>query len=329
MEKTEILQLLKEYGVEQMESFEEINSTNGEDFRLNIMIDKKYVLRINQKIMTEERLREIAELSERYCEIGILAPRLYKNRQGNYLTPYGEYICYLSDYLDFPLLEGNGAGEEKSIRDEIITSIGVFSKKFTGVHLCSTPSMWTMIDLHPMDDGIDEKQENLNLLTDKLNEIGEKELAEKIQNFNTKKREQIGAVYKELPRCMIQGDLNDTNILINEGHFMGLIDFNMAGTEVNINHFCCETNGWLEQYDFINQGAEELYQKWTKEQERQLQLILKEYELNALEQEYIGDYRSIIRLSQYPNVMTYIAWLSKDKEKTKSLLELILKEGES
>ena len=48
---------------------------------------------------------------------------------------------------------------------------------------------------------------------------------------------------------MYQGDLNNSNILIKDNHFYGLIDFNLSGTEVNINCFLAETNRGFDEED--------------------------------------------------------------------------------
>ncbi len=85
MDTREVLNILREYGIDGFSEKNEIDSTNGDDYRLNIIIDKKYVLRINNAVMTEERLASIDRLVGRYRNIGVLAPRLFTNREGNIL----------------------------------------------------------------------------------------------------------------------------------------------------------------------------------------------------------------------------------------------------
>ena len=95
MEKEKVLAILAGYGINDYSEAQEIDSTCGDDYRLNIVIDKKYVLRINGDVMTEERLASIDRLAGRYREIGVLAPRLFKNKDGRYITPYDKYFCYV------------------------------------------------------------------------------------------------------------------------------------------------------------------------------------------------------------------------------------------
>ena len=149
-------------------------------------------------------------------------------------------------------------------------------------------------------------------------------MAAQVNAFNLAKRERIRAVYKQLPRCVIQGDLNWSNILVRDSHFVGLIDFNMAGTEVNVNHFCAETNGGITEADFAGKTAEELYTGWISRQNAELDIILQEYSMNDLERSVLEDYRSLCLISQYPNVRAYLDFLERDKEKAMGLIRLIL-----
>lgn len=325
MDNKEIINILREYGIDGFSDKTEIDSTNGDDYRLNVIIDKKYVLRINNAVMTEERLASIDRLVEKYRRIGVLAPRLFKNKEGDYLSAHGDHVCYVSEYLDYPLWEEKeDETDVETIRKEVLRSIGRLSKKYSNEDLSDVMSMWSIIDLAPLDVDVDEKQENLDLLVENLKGLGETELAHEVEAFNDSARERIRALYKDLPRCVIQGDLNASNILIEDGHFVGLIDFNMAGTEVNVNHFCCETNEEITEEDFAEKDADEVYENWKREQQEMLDVILSEYQLNDLEKKAIEDYRRICRISMYPNVMSFIEYLKRDKEKTIKILRRII-----
>ncbi len=325
MDTSDILRLLKPYGIASYEKCREIDTSLGDDFRLNLIIDRKYVLRINNDVITEERLASIDRLCGRYRAIGVQTPRLYQNTDGRYLTPWENHVCYLSEYIDCPTGDTLGGAFERSpARDEVLCSIGRLCAKYSDLDLSPVNSMWSLIDLAPLDTDVDEKQENLDTLVNALREAEDPGLAEQVERFNQEKRAKIKAVYKRLPRCVIQGDLNRSNILVKDGHFFGLIDFNMAGTEVNVNHFCCETNGYLDETDFMEKQAEALYEQWTAAQKRGLDLILSEYTMNELERSALADYRAIGRISQYPNVMAYLRFLEQDHKKAVRLIELVL-----
>ena len=323
MDKSIILNILHFYGIDGYKEITEIDSSKDEkDIRLNIIIDKKYVLRMNTNKLEEDYIDSIDRLSLRYIETKIITPRIIKRMDGKYITKYSKYYCYISEYLDYPLLSDEINYD--SIHKEVLSSIGKFAKKYSNYDLVKWNSMWSIIDLSPLDNEMDEKEENIILLTNKLESIGLMELKEDILKYNSYLRERIKEVYKELPRCVIQGDLNPSNILVFQDHFYGLIDFNLSGTEVNINAFCNETNEQLEEEDFIHLDAKEYYKKWTLKQEEALNIILKEYELNTLEKNTIYYYRKICQISMYPNVMAYIYYLDKDLNKAIELLNLII-----
>ena len=325
MDKSEILSITGQYDITDFDEKEEIDTSNGDDYRLNIILDRKYVLRINGDAITEERLSSIDRLAERYREMGLLAPKLYKNSSGKYITNHERYICYVSEYVDLPSLEEKAKELDITVvYKEIYSSIGKFASRFTGVDLSDVNSMWSLIDLAPLDVDRDEKQENLDMLEEELRKYNEDSLADEVVAFNNEIRERIKRVYKQLPRCVIQGDLNSSNILVRDGHFAGLIDFNMAGTEVNINQFCCETGDGIPEDDFDKKSADQLYEEWTTRQKEALDCILSCYEMNDLEKNAIDDYRKIGRISQYPNVMDFIYYMKKDKEKTIGIIKRII-----
>lgn len=323
MKKQELLEILSCYNIISVNNYREIDSTKGDDYRLNIIIDNKYVLRINNPVITEERLQSISRLCERYRTIGVLTPRLYKSIYGTYLTNHAGSVCYVSDYLDYETEEESDCDHVR-IRTEVLKSIGVLSARYSDIDLVPVNSMWSLIELAPLDTDIDEKQENLNRLVAALRDLKESDLAGRVAAFNTAKREKIKLVYKKLPRCVIQGDLNQSNILIKDNHFCGLIDFNMAGTEVNINHFCCETNGYIKEEDFLSMKADSFYSEWLSAQNKERDIILGEYPLNEMERNVMEDYRSICLIAQYPNVMDYLRFMKLNKEKTLQVIELIL-----
>lgn len=331
MEKQEILSLAAKYGVKQIESFKEIDSSKPGDFRLNILIDKRYVLRINDPVITEARLAAIDRLAGRYCASGIRAPRLFKSADGTYLTRVGERVCYLSEYLDLPTLDTVRdtltAAQNEAIERELLRHIGRFAREYSDVDLQPVMSMWSIIDLAPLDVDIDEKQDNLNLLVKALSDAGEHATAERVSRFNEANRKKILEVFRALPRCVIQGDLNDSNILVSDGKFAGIIDFNMAGTEVNVNTFCCEANEGFDESDLETRPAEQVYAQMSDLSEQKLRVILEEYRLNDVERRVIRNYWNLVTISQYPNVCQYLRGLKNHRDKTLALIECVINQS--
>lgn len=55
MDRAHLAALLSPYGVNQFESFRVVDSSKPNNYRLNIIVDRRYVLRINDPVITEER----------------------------------------------------------------------------------------------------------------------------------------------------------------------------------------------------------------------------------------------------------------------------------
>ena len=301
-----------------------IDSSKPNDFRFNIILDNKYVVRINNKdVITEERLAEIDRLISRYNDIGVYVPHYIKNNDGRYSLKSNDMICYVSEYADYPLASEIDINHEQLVKETVL-HLGILAKEYSNYDLSKVKSMWSIIDLAPLDVDIDEKQENINWLVEELKKIGEDNITKRVMSFNNLNRNKILEVFNDLPRCVYQGDLNDSNILIKDNHFYGLIDFNMSGTEVNINCFLSETNRSLEEEDLEKYTVKELLDEMINYQNKYLS-IFNNYQLNDIEKQVFENYRNLILISQYPNVCCFVNGIKgKCKEKVLELIELII-----
>ena len=321
---SEIQNIMLQFGlsVQQITNFYD-TSHNEDDKRLNYILDNTYVLKVNSiTTMWEERLQEIRRLILRYRSIDVYCPDLFPTLDGNLsyvLHKDGRaYTCFVEEYARYPAFQW---GEEHE-RKEVMEHLGVLAAKYTGVDLSAIKSMWSIIDLAPLDVNIDEKQENTNMLVKTLQRIGYADLAKQVEDFNNLMRQKIKEVFDELPRCVYQGDLNSTNELHKDGHFIGLIDFNMAGTDVNINVFLNETNWFPEEKEFDQLSVSEILEKQKREQEEMLSVIFRHYTLNEIEKQVFPYYKRIVSLFQYPNVCSMIEWLQSNIRR-KKCVELI------
>jgi len=290
------------------------------DERFNYILDDRYVLKVNSAgIMREERLREIGRLIGRYRSIGVYCPALLPTKQGTLscnLEKNGKkYSCYAEEFAVYPVSE-DGDGLD---RREVVEHLGILAAKYTGVDLSETRSMWSIIDLAPLDTEIDEKQENADALVDALREIGCAELADRVDAINDELRRKILTVFERLPRCVYQGDLNSSNILQRDGHFAGLIDFNLSGTDVNINVFLNETNCFPEEEEFDQMCVEQVLEKMETGQKDLLDVIFRHYTMNEAEKFAFPLYKKIVEMFQYPNVCSMIKWLKEDTRRDKCI----------
>jgi len=302
----------------------EFDTSHGEnDRRFSYVLDNTYVLKVTSSgTMCEARLQEIRRLIGRYRAIGVYCPDLLPASDGTLSHSFEKdgknYTCFVEEYAAQPILGDDAAVDRK----EIIEHLGVLACAYTNVDLTKTKSMWSIIDLAPLDGDVDEKQGNADQLADALRENGFEKLAARIGQYNAMLREKIMAVFADLPRCVFQGDLNGTNVLHDGGHFAGLIDFNMAGTDVNINVFANETNCFPDDAAFDALPVAELLKKQENEQEELLSVILRHYPLCDAERYALPYYRRIVELFQYPNVCAMECWLF-DAARREKCAELI------
>ncbi|MDU4327073.1 MAG: phosphotransferase [Clostridium celatum] len=276
----DIRNICNSYGVDFKQISNVIDTSHDEDDkRYNYIIDNKYVLKITNFVaITERFLEDISRLIERYISIGVYCPNIIRNKMGTltyeFIKEGKKYTCYMEEYALYNFYK-EGELIDYDFKKTVIKHIGELARNFTNVDLSNNRSMWSLIELGPFDIDIDEKQENLDNLIKKLKEKGYNKLASKLVDENIKARNKIELSLNELPRCVYQGDLNYSNILVDDNdNFVGIIDFNMFGTEVNINCFLNETMYYLTIEDFETLTAKEIYSKMKIIQDDMMQYIL-------------------------------------------------------
>ena len=334
----QVLDLLSKFQIRHAEKVEFVDSSHGEDdIRHNYIIDKKFVLRINSaKVMTEERLAELNRLIERYRTFGMKAPMFLKAGNGNFVLEQDGKYCYLSEYLDYPLADDVKYRCREELMRQRLVFISWFAQTFKNVDLIETVSMFSIFDLAPYDKlsglDIDEKQENLNQLVADLTQAGYVELAQKVNAKNEELRRQLKPIYKDLPRCVFQGDENFSNLCVDEhDQIIGLFDFNMSGTEVIANYLA--NNAFMGHFCY----EDEILDKHTPKEVLQILLdafhqstaLIREH-YSFTEQEFSAYllYGKIAMISAYWNTSAFAEYLQQEKYKDKivAIIELILAE---
>ncbi len=304
------------------------DTSHGEnDRRLNCVLDEKYVLKVHSvRSVWEQRLQEIQRLIDRYRSIGVYCPRLIPALNGHLSCQFPlngvPHTCFVEEYAIYPVCSDDLILDRK----EVLAHMGKLASRFSGVDLSPIHSMWSILDLAPLDVEVDEKQENTDMLAKALVDAGMPALAAEVGEFNLKIRRILEKDFRFLPRCVYQGDLNSSNELHQDGHFAGLIDFNMAGTDVNINVFVNETNWFPDTGEFDRLTVDGILQRIDGEQEPLLEIIFDNYTMNGLEKRLLPYYKRIADLFQWPNVCLMATWLkdSSRKEKCASLIRALV-----
>ena len=326
----ELLSLLALYGVDGMESVALIDTSFDEnDIRWNYIIDREYVLRLtNAPGMTEDRLRGLNRLIARYADFDLRCPAFLPGTDGRFFHDWGAFQAYLAEYVDLPTGDDvELSPEEKDrLRREVVLSIAGFMERYKGVDLIPTMGMYSLFDLCPYDvpEGIDEKQWNMNNLTDALRKAGEEALAQKLAAKNEAVRSRLLAVYKGLPRCVTQGDEGFTNVLLGgDKHLAGLIDFNLSGTDVCVNLLANNADFDLDIMHEKPIEPKETLEKALMCYRKNAAMLLEVYHATEAEREALADYAWIALASQYPYASSFAKRLETEEARpsTVALLE--------
>ena len=325
----EIAALLRTYGVSELHSIGLLDSSHGtDDVRWNYIADRRYVLRFcNAPEMTDARMENLNRLIDRYNAFGFRCPAFLKAADGRFFQTWNTLSVYLSEYIDLPLGEEATEEEKDALRTEVVISIARFMERFKEVDLIPTMGMYSLFDLCPFDVplGIDEKQQNLNTVCDALRLIGEDALADALKQKNEAVRAYLLPVYKSLPRCVTQGDENLSNVLIDSGHVAGLIDFNLAGTDVCVNLIANNADFNLDIFHDRPVDADKTLNDALTEYRRNAQSMLSEYHATEEERAALPYYAWIALASQYPYACAFADRIKKEacRESMLALLKWI------
>lgn len=329
MDNIIVADICKKYGIKVDSVSDVIDTSHGKtDLRYNFIINNKYVLKMNSAgSVSEAFLQGINRLVMRYRKIGVWCPQILETENGQLISEWDlskeKFKCYIEEYAPYQIAE---EVEFYTFKEEMLEHIGKLAVQYTDVDLVEHKSMWSLIDLSPYDNEIDEKQENLDMLIEVLKNHDYVKEAENLMKLNNISRSHIRAHFELLPRCVYQGDLNPSNLLMDEQkHFVGLIDFNMYGTEVNINCFLNESMYYFRKEDFEELCAKDIFSKMNQIQGRLLNVIFRNYILNDIEKKVFEDYKRVVDMSFYPNVMLLIELIQNRKyvDKVIQLINLI------
>ena len=302
---SDIAEELAAYGVEEANHVKLIDTTHGAmDIRLNFIVDQKWVLRFcNAPDMTDKRIGDLNRLIGRYRAMGVQCPAFIADQQGRYVRPWKRLQCYLSEYIDLPLADSVEWDDEDQLTLQVAQSVAQFAETYRDVDLSETMGMYSLFDLSPFDipHGIDEKQDNFNQLMSLLRHEGETGLAERLEARHEEVRRELKAIYRELPRCVFQGDENFSNVLVDDARkFVGLIDFNLAGTEVIVNQLVNLAGFDYDEKHMEPVGAKTRLMYALCHFHKLLSPMLRLYHATETERQALSRYAWIVMVAQWP-----------------------------
>ena len=329
----ELLALLALYGVEDAaEAGLMDTSHDGQDVRWNYILDKKYVLRLtNAPEMTEARLDDLNRLIARYNAFGLRCPAFLRGKDGRFFHSWGRLTVYLSEYVDLPVAGETDLteAEQDALREEVVLSLARFMARYRDVDLIPTMGMYSLFDLCPYDValGVDEKQQNMDTVCTALRKWGAESLAQKLAARNGEVRGRLLQIFRSLPCCVTQGDENFTNVLLDDAHHMaGLIDFNLAGTDVCVNLIANNADFNLDvMNDQPWSDPAAVLEKALASYRKNAAMLLAVYPASQAERAALADYAWIALASQWPYACAFTDRLEKEacRASTLALLSLI------
>ena len=309
-------------------NFASDTSRSETDIRINFHVNKDWVIKINSKNkLTQSQFVELNKVVENYNSSGIYAPRFIKSKMGKYLYEFrfeGRlFVAWVEENAPFEVSSFNDYSDE--IKIEVLKKNARYMSFNSNKDLMSRWSMWSIIELPDWEVEIDEKQQNYLLLRKELSSIKQSNIISIIDEVNQTCRNKIKEVLPHLKKCSIQGDLNASNILIKNNEFMGLIDFNMSGKEVNINNILNETRYTHILSDFENLSAKQIFEKMNSYRDYLLSHVFEYYVLDNFEKSIWNEYRKIVDLFLWPNVSLWIYMIKQNfhVDKVIKLIKLI------
>lgn len=210
---------------------------------------KKYVIKLASNGFTSaERVRGWVDIIAEYKKLGCYSPAILQSLQGNYAdnVMFNDKNCvvweeeftehHLQDTLDKSVYT---APDGKFVyHDEVIEFVAKVGQK----HFTNFPynSGWTRLEPVSPDEEMDEVSECVETFASLVREKAPSFLPrwEHILSLFEENKQKLSEIYSSLPTSVFQSDEAGSNLILDDdGHFLGVIDYNLAGKDVVINRF--------------------------------------------------------------------------------------------
>ncbi len=313
-----------------------------DDFREVYIIEcdgRKIVVKHTSNTFTDDnRMLAIIKLTEIYRERGIYNPKIIPDTNGKLYSKYivnnREYFIYAEEFAKYEIAEN--VGKDKFIDsdrvplyfDEMYRSLGKVAAAHIDITDC--PSACCLLTPFCPPDTVDEQTECaekfFNYIYENIPDF--KNETDEIKSLFYDVKSRIAEVYDTLPTSCFQSDLGRPNVLLDEnGNFAGLIDFNLCGEDVNINHLTRAANFYsiYEEGDYLTLDEyEEHDQKELSLFIRKMRCISEAYSFTEAEREIFplmfnyqisiwwDDVEKIERIHEdKQKVSIYLSWIKK------------------
>jgi len=276
-----------------------------DDFRKVYIADdgqRKLVIKyLSNTFSDKRRIYGWFRLMEEYRKIGLYCPSVIPNRTGELLhcekINGRDYYTYAEEYSVYETAEHIGADKCKDeyghycFIPDVMRSLGKIAA--ARLNILDWASAYCLLEPFCAEDITDEATECATAFVEYIKENLPNHLprAEALFKMFCQRQEELRAVYSSLPASCFQGDLNDSNILLDENnHFVGLIDFNLCGREPILNYAVREALWCISDKRLIGEKGSRLYFYDNELDKLRIKLFLENigyiqenYEFNELE----------------------------------------------
>lgn len=236
-----------------------IDTSRGDaDFRNTMIVvsaeGEEHVLKIVSNDFTfPARIRMWQRTVEEYRCLGYYCPQIQTDKHGGFPeSRYRDHDCviYAEEFSKYKSLEDMTSCMKKELDDvykRYLKDIWSMTAKIAAKRLDYTefPSAYCLFETFCPSDKTDEVLENAlkwKTIAESLPDVFSGQV-KRIWRLWYDNREKLKKLYRKLPTSVFQADLNSTNLLVDEdGHFKGVLDFNLCGKDVFLNYLMREND---------------------------------------------------------------------------------------
>lgn len=211
--------------------------------------DGKYVIKIaSNNFTTAERVNAWADLIEEYGKMGYYSPCLLLSKNENYAEcatfkgkkciVWEEEFAKYNFICDLDKSAYTDKNNRYTYHDELLAFFGKVGEK----HFKGFPgkSGWVRLEPFGRGDSVDEITECVQTFDALVKSDAPYYVKrwQEILRLWEQNHKILQEVYPLLPTSVFQGDWSESNLLLDDnGHFKGIIDYNLAGEDTVLNIF--------------------------------------------------------------------------------------------
>jgi hypothetical protein len=280
-----------------------ISKDFGEDdirfvFLVDTDLDEHVAVKVvSNSFTTRERILGWKELIDLYNNCGVYAPRIIPDLHGGIAGTHREkdreFTVYAEEMKKYRTAKEYGlSGREELFFEDMVAACAKMAR--VSVKLPPWKTAWCIYDTFCPEDEADETYEWARHFCAAMDARMPRFEARtrRIWNRFLALYEGLRPAYERLPKTFLQGDEGGDNALVDEnGRFVGMLDFNLAGAETVLNYMFrnfCRVR--IPQDAISRLGDAALRRAMDEEMRRRLGVVRKYYRFSDAERAVFSAY---------------------------------------